>query len=259
MDRTPESIYGKDSSILITGASSGIGAALAEQLAEYGAKIALVARRPERLEEVADRVRARGGQPRVVPCDVVDREAVREAHERILADQGPVDVAFLNAGIGDHAKLTHFDAQRLVHMFEINVFGVLYWMEAILPEMISRGRGTLVPTSSLAAARGLPGAAGYAATKAAVSSLFDGYRAEARRHGLQITIVEPGFVRTEIKRKEKKLPFLLEAEQTAQIIIDGVAEGKSLIRFPWQTAAAMQLLRHLPDALFDRMMGGRKR
>jgi short-subunit dehydrogenase len=259
MGRTPESIYGKDASILITGASSGIGAALAELLAGYGGKLALVARRVERLEEVADRVRARGAEPRVVPCDVTDRGAVREAHERILVDQGPVEVAFLNAGIGDHSKLTGFDAQRLVRMFEVNVFGVLYWMEAILPDMISRGRGTLVPTSSLAAARGMPGAAGYAATKAAVSSLFEGYRAEARRHGLQVTVVEPGFVRTEIKRKAKKLPFLVDAEPTAQIIAEGVAEGRSLIRFPWQTAAAMQLLRHLPDSLFDRVMAGRRR
>ena len=108
------------------------------------------------------------------------------------------------------------------------------------------------PTASLIAGRAVPGASAYAATKAALSSMLDGYRVEGKLYGLQITIVEPGFVRTPIHgKKPVSRPFMVDVDQAAQIIVEGVAEGKALIRFPWQMAAAQQLLRHLPIALFD--------
>jgi len=250
---TPESVYGKGRSILITGASSGIGAALAEEIAEYGGDVALVARREEQLQEVAQRVRRRGARPLVLACDVTDLESVRAAGARIVEVQGPVEVAFLNAGIGEVVHLPRFDARKVQRVFEVNIFGVLNWMEALLPAMIERKSGILAATSSLAAARGLPGASAYSATKAALSALLDAYRVEARLYGLQITIIEPGFVRTPINEGAKSRPFLLEVEPAARIILDGVAEGQALIRFPWQMAAAMQVLRHLPNALFDRV------
>jgi short-subunit dehydrogenase len=252
MSGTPESVYGRTRSILITGASSGIGAALAEQLAPYGGKIALTARRAEQLEEVAQRVRQLGGVPLVLPCDVTDLAAVREASARVSAEQGAVDVAFLNAGIGDPLALPRFDAEKLRQIFAVNVFGVTNWMDALLPAMIQRGSGILAATSSLIAGRAMPGASVYAATKAAISSMLDGYRVEGRLYGLQITVVEPGFVRTPIHGdKPVSRPFMVDVDQAAQIIVEGVAEGKALIRFPWQMAAALQVLRHLPNALFD--------
>jgi len=251
MSGTPESVYGRTRSILITGASSGIGAALAEQVAPYGGKIALAARREQQLEEVAERVRRLGGTPMVVPCDVTDLGAVREASARVTAEQGAVDVAFLNAGIGDPLALPRFDAEKLRRIFDVNVFGVTNWMDALLPPMIERKSGILAVTSSLIAGRAMPGTSVYAATKAALSSMLDGYRVEGRIYGLQITIVEPGFVRTPIHGKAKSRPFMVKVDRAAQIIVEGVAEGKALIRFPWQMAAALQVLRHLPNALFD--------
>lgn len=250
----PETIYGEPASIMITGASSGIGAALAAHLGRYHGRLALLARRADELQRVAERVHAAGGERVLaVSCDVTDPEAVRQAHATIVAAQGPIDVAFLNAGRGDFTSLARFDAQRLRRLFEVNVFGVAHWLEALLPEMAGRGRGIIAVTSSLSAAVGVPGAGGYAASKAAISSLCESLRGEARGHGVQLTTIEPGFVRTPMSEKNPVMPFLMEPEEAARIIADEVAEGRRVVRFPWQMAAAMQLFSHLPTSLFDRV------
>ena len=197
----PQSVYGKDASILITGASSGIGAALAEHLGAFGGKIALVARRQDRLQEVAGRVQAQGAQALVLATDVTEPQAVHRAYDEVVAKQGPVDVAFLNAGAGRFISLRRFDAQRIRRLFEVNVFGVLYWMEALLPEMIRRRKGILAVTSSVMAGRSVPGTSAYSSTKAAVSSLIEGYRPEAKLHNVQLSLIEPGFVRSEMTKK----------------------------------------------------------
>lgn len=247
-----DAVYGKQASILITGASSGIGAELAEQLAGYGGAIALVARREERLAAVADRVKQLGGRPLVLGLDVTDLAAVKRAHAELVRAQGPVTVAFLNAGAGDVVPLHRFDAGRVQRLFEINIAGVANWMELLLPDMISRGQGILAGTSSLAAARGIPGGAAYAASKAALTSLLDGYRAEAMGHGVQISIIEPGFVKSEMTDKNKfPMPFMIETRQAAQVIAEGVADGRAFIRFPWQMSAVMSVLSHLPASIYD--------
>lgn len=251
---SPETLYGPQSSVLITGASSGIGAALAEHLAQYGGKLALVARRADRLEEVAASVRKLGATALTVGADVTDPAEVQAAAGQITAAHGPIDVAFLNAGTSDFVLLPRFDAARLRRLFEVNVFGVIHWLEALLPDMISRGSGIIAGTSSLAAGRGIPGQAGYAASKAAVSMLLDGLRVEARQFGVQITIVEPGFVKSEMTANATiPMPFIMETVQAAGLIASGVAEGRARVRFPWQIAAAMQVFRHLPAPLYDKL------
>jgi short-subunit dehydrogenase len=249
----PESVFHSKSSILITGASSGIGAALAVQLGRHGGKIALVARREDQLRSVADQVRAASGQPLVVPCDVSDPESVRSAHESIVAVQGPLDVAFLNAGVGDVTSAARFEAGHVRRLFEVNVFGVVHWMEHLLPAMVERGQGILAVTSSLSAARGIPTMGAYAASKAAVSSLLESLRGEARAYGVQISVIEPGYVKSAMTEKNKfPMPFLMEAEEAARLILERVAEGDGLIRFPWQVSAFLQVVRHVPVSLYDR-------
>lgn len=252
----PRLLYGSSQSILITGASSGIGAALAERLAAFGGQIALFARRADRLEEVAGRVAAAGARPLVLTGDVTDPESVRTSYARLVEAQGPVDVAFLNAGVGDSFRLDKFDAARVRKTFEVNVFGVVHWLEHLLPSMLERRTGTLVGISSLASHRGGPMSGPYSASKAAVSVLLESIRLEARSKGISVCIVEPGFIRSEMTDKNKfKMPFMVETEDAAQAIIDAAAEGQPMLRFPWQMAAAVKVLKSLPIGLYDRIAG----
>jgi short-subunit dehydrogenase len=247
-------LYGSSQSILITGASSGIGAALAEHVASYGGKIALLARRAERLEEVAARVAAAGAQPLVLVGDVADPESVAAAHQELVDAQGPVDVAFLNAGVGDSFSVDRFTAARVRQMFDVNVFGVVNWLEHLLPPMLERQSGTLVGISSLAGHRGGPMAGAYSASKAAVSTLLESIRLEVRTAGIVVTTVEPGFIRSEMTDKNKfAMPFMVETEDAARQIADAAAEGRPMLRFPWQMAAAARVLKSLPISLYDRL------
>lgn len=251
---SPKHFYGNDTSILITGASSGVGAALAVRLARHGGRLALVARRLDKLEAVAHKVRQAGGHPLCLEGDVRDLEQSRELAAQVASEQGPVDVAFLNAGLGGPTTLTRFKAEKVRYMFEVNVFGVVNWLDALLPDMISRGRGVLAVTSSLASVRGIPTGGAYSASKAAVSTLMESLRAEARGHGLQVSIIEPGFFKSELTKDNNfHMPFLMETDEAARIIEQEVAAGQERIRFPWQLSKVMGTLRYLPDPMFDLM------
>jgi short-subunit dehydrogenase len=244
--------------ILVTGASSGIGAALAEHLAAPGVRIALFARRRERLEELAQRVAAKGAEPLVLVGDVRDLESVQEAHGIIESKWRRVEAAFLNAGKGGIVSVTQFDAAEVRNIFEVNVLGIAHWLQCLLPPMLAARRGTLVGISSLGALRGLPGGGGaYSASKAAVTNLMESVRVEARPHGIAVCTVEPGFVKTEMTAPNKfKMPFLMEPADAARVICEGVARGKAVIRFPWPVAAAMALVRWMPNGIYDRIAGG---
>jgi len=249
---SPARLYGPDTSILITGASSGVGAALAVRLARHGGRLALTARRAERLEAVAEEVRRKGGRPLILEGDVRDLERTRELAARVASEQGPVDVAFLNAGLGGPTALTRFSAEKVRYMFEVNVFGVVNWLEPLLPDMISRGKGVLAVTSSLAAVRGIPTGGAYSASKAAVSTLMESLRAEARSHGIQVSIIEPGFFKSELTEKNNfPMPFLLETEDAARMMEREVAAGRERIRFPWQFARLIEAVHQMPDPAFD--------
>ncbi|MCK5800839.1 MAG: SDR family NAD(P)-dependent oxidoreductase [Deltaproteobacteria bacterium] len=252
----PRLLYGDPRSILITGASSGIGAALAENLARFGGKIALFARRQDRLEAVAEKVAAAGASPLVIAGDVTDPVSVAEGYDRVVEAQGPVDVAFLNAGIGDSFRIQRFTAARVRKTFEVNLFGVVHWLEHLLPSMLDRQSGTIVGISSLAAHLGGPMSGPYSASKAALSVLLESLRVEARRAGVVITTIEPGFIRSELTAKNKfKMPFLVETADAAQKIADAAAAGVPVARFPWPMAAAIRVLKSFPSGLYDRVAG----
>jgi short-subunit dehydrogenase len=242
-------------SAVVTGASSGIGAELARQLASQRIPVGLTARRSDRLDALAGEIRRKGGVAAVAPADAADREATRQAMARLAEALGPIDLLIANAGVGQTVPADRFSAEPLEEMFRVNLLGPCYAIEAVLPGMLERGRGHIVGISSLAAYRGLPGAAGYCASKAGLSSLLEGLRVELRPRGIFVTTVHPGFVRTPmIEGADHPHPFLLEVGPAAARIVRGIAAGRREVNFPWPMVALLSLVRHLPNPLADRLL-----
>lgn len=239
---------------LITGASSGIGKALALELARRGCQLVLTSRRQEALEAVAQSARSHGVEVRTYICDTRDRGEVRETAQQILGDFKRVDLAILSAGIGINTTFDPFDVDHVVQTFHTNVLGAIYWIEALLPAMQTRHKGIIVGLSSLAAYRGLPRSAAYSASKAALSTFLESLRVDLRASGIRVITVAPGFVRTPMTAKNGKMPFLMEADKAACLILRGIERGKPVIRFPWQTSLLTRLAHALPVRLYDMLL-----
>lgn len=239
---------------VVTGASSGIGAALARQLAAAGMRIGLIALPDEALEVEAEGIRARGGIASAAPADVSDRVAVRAALKRLTVELGPIDLLILNAGIGMGTAVATFSAEAVESMVRVNLLGPVYAIEAILPQMLERRRGHLVGVSSLSSYRGQPLFSGYCATKAGLATLLEGLRIELRPHGIAVTTVRPGFVRTPMTAGFRAPRFMVETDAAARIIMQGIAARRPEVNFPWQSVLLMGLSRWLPCAVYDRLI-----
>ena len=201
--------------IVITGASSGIGAALARQFARDEVILALVARRREALEAVAKSVEEAGGTAHVFPADMADRGAVSKCFDAIQSELGAVDTLIANAGIGDPTPASRYDAEVVDRIIQVNLLGVSYCIEAVLPQMVARQDGHIVGVGSLAGYRGLPGSAAYCASKAGLAALLESLR-RLRRYNVRVTTICPGFVKTPLTDRNRfPMPFLLELEDAA--------------------------------------------
>jgi short-subunit dehydrogenase len=244
----------KERVVLITGASSGIGRALAVELGRRGARLGLTARREAELLSVAEEVRRAGGEALALPADVRDPEAIRSAAESVREKWGRVDVLVANAGMSTTTAGTSLDAGEASDVISINVLGVVNSVAAVLPGMLRRGSGHLVAISSLASYRGMPKSGAYSASKAAVSTFFESLRVDLRESGVDVTVIHPGFIRTPMTAgRKKKLPFLLEVEDAACRIIKAVERRARTYAFPWQLASLVRVIRHMPGALYDRL------
>ena len=239
---------------LVTGASSGLGAEMARQLGRSGWRVGLTARREAELEAVARSIREAGGTAFVAPADIADPAALRAAIAAVAEALGPVDLLVANAGVGISMVGRDFSAEAFDRMIGVNLSGVGHAIEAVLPGMLRKGAGQIVGISSLAGFRGLPGSSGYSATKAALSALLEGLRADLARTGIVVTTVHPGFVRTPMTAGSSKLmPLAMDVEPAARIILRGIASRRSRVDFPWRMAALLGLVRLLPDRLYDRL------
>jgi short-subunit dehydrogenase len=240
---------------VVTGASSGIGRALAKVLAAEGARVGLVARRREQLEALAEEIRAAGGTAAVGAADVADRGQVQAAVEEVRTQLGPVDLLVANAGVGAPTLVEPMNVGDVEKMLRVNVLGVVYAIDAVLPEMLRRGRGHLAAVSSLAAYKGLPGESGYCASKAAVNALLEGLRIQLRDRGIAVTTVCPGFVRTPMTEiNDFHMPWLLQPDEAAQRIVRALHRRKKVYNFPWQTTLMMKVTAWLPDWVVARSM-----
>jgi len=233
---------------VITGASSGIGRALAVALAAQGARVGATARRAERLDELAREVRAANGTIETAPCDITDRAATLAAIRELAERLGPVDLMIANAGLGQTAGADPMNVPVFEEMVKVNLLGVAYAFEAVMESMLARQSGHLVAISSLAAYKGLPGSAGYCATKAAVNTYCEGLRIELHGRGVAVTCVCPGFVRTEMTAgKTHPMPLVMEADAAAKRILLALRRKPKVYNFPWRMSLLMKLTRWLPD------------
>ncbi len=240
---------------LITGASSGLGSALAPLCAADGDTVVLAARRVAALEVVARRIEDAGGRAVSVALDVSDHDAVMRTLAAVQAEHGPIDCLVANAGVGDSLPARGFTTASVRRVFDTNLFGVTSCLEAVLPGMIARGAGHIVGVSSLAGYRGLPGSSSYAASKAALTVLLESLRIELKSYGVDVTTICPGFVKTEMTAKNKHpMPFLMELDDAAREMHAAIRDRVTHCAFPWQLATVVRAGRLLPDALYDRAL-----
>jgi short-subunit dehydrogenase len=241
-------------SIVITGASSGIGEALAIAYAAPGTQLALTGRDEARLNAVAERCRAAGARVTAARVDTGDRAAMAAwLAERDSAV--PVDLVIANAGIASGTPEGREDPELARRTFDVNLTGVLNSVHPLIEPMIARGRGQIAIMSSLAAFRGFAGSAAYGASKAAVRVWGEGIRNELAGHGVEVSVICPGFVVSRMTAVNKfPMPFLMPADRAAAIIRRGLERNRSRISFPWPMAGLVWLLAALPAGWTDRWM-----
>ncbi len=238
--------------VLITGASSGIGRGLALELARRGARAGLLARRGDLLREVVEEIQSHGGKAIALPADVTDANAVRAAAGKLRNEFGPMDLLIANAGVGATIAARNLESEGVAKVFSVNVIGVVNCVTAVIPQMIERGRGQLAVISSLAAYRGLPKSAAYCSSKAAISSLFESLRLDLQPQGIDVTIIHPGFIKTQLTAgRQAKLPFLLEVDEAANRMIRAIEKRKKSYAFPWPLATLVRIGMVMPNFLYD--------
>ena len=244
------------SHILVTGASSGIGAALARRYAGPGVRVTLMGRNRDRLDAVAQACRTRGAETAIGVCDVRDAQAMQYFIESADA-QLPIAVVIANAGLGGKQVIAGpsgeaADIARAI--FEINVMGVVNTIVPLLPRLVARGKGHVAIMSSLAAFVPLPEAPVYSASKAALRIYGGALRRLLAPRNVCVSVVCPGFVDTPMSASlTGPRPLLWSTERAANAIVAGLARGKEEICFPWQLSMLAKLCTHLPPALVQRL------
>lgn len=241
----------KYAAILITGASSGIGEALAHHYADEGVTLFLSGRNAERLEMVADECRRRKAEVHTETVDVIDQAAMAVWIDH-CDSLHPLDLVIANAGVSGGATANLDTATRAI--FAANIDGVLNTVHPALDHMRARKSGQIAIVSSLAGLIGMPGSPGYSASKAAVRAYGEALRGRYRRDGVDVNVILPGFVVSRITDKNSfRMPFLMSADRAAKIIARGLARNKPRIAFPWQMYSLLMLISALPVRLIDRL------
>lgn len=247
--------------VFITGASSGIGQALAARFARSGYRLALVARRTDDTQAWADAQGLGADRCRIYGADVSDTDSLVAAAQACMAAQGLPDVVIANAGISigmDTAERDDIDV--MARTFATNNTGLAATFHPFVAAMRERGSGTLVGIASVAAIRGLPGHGAYCASKAAVVAYCESLRGELRGSGVAVVTLLPGYVDTPLTRQNRYgMPFLLSADAFAERAFQAIQGHVSYRVIPWQMGVVAKLLRLLPNPLFDRLLAGRPR
>jgi len=247
--------------VFITGASSGIGQALALRYQQAGYRLALVARRSEAIEAWAAGLALAPDSYAVYGADVADTDSIVAAAQACIARQGLPDIVIANAGISigiDSAQREDIDA--MAQVFATNNIGLAASFQPFIQGMRARGSGHLVGIASVAGIRGLPGHAAYCASKAAVISYCEALRGELRSTGVQVITIAPGYVDTPLTRKNRyPMPFLMPASTFADLAYKAITAGDSYRVIPWQMGLVSKLMRLIPNTLWDRILARQPR
>ncbi|MFM7343811.1 MAG: SDR family NAD(P)-dependent oxidoreductase [Tagaea sp.] len=241
-------------SVLITGGSSGLGEAMALALARPGIFLALTGRDAGRLESVAAACRAKGAEVDATAIDVTDARGLASLIARLDAHR-PLDLAIANAGVSAGTGKGDESPEQTAHLMAVNVQGVIDTVRPTLAAMGPRGHGQIAIMSSLAGFRGFPGAPTYCASKAFVRVWGEALRGDWAKRGIKINVICPGFVRSRMTaRNNFRMPFLMDADRAAKIMLDGLARDKPRIAYPWQMYATTRLLAALPVRWSDAIL-----
>jgi short-subunit dehydrogenase len=251
-----QSIVGPRSSpyrtALVTGASSGIGAALSKQLAREGVEVVLAARRVEKLDALVREITQAGGRARALALDVSKPEETASAIRQIDAEIGGLDLVVANAGLGHPQSAKGLTWEKAAPVVATNLVGAIATLTAVLPQMLARGRGHLVGVSSVAVLSPVPGGSVYRATKTGLTAFLENLRAELGGTGVRVTVVHPGFVRTPLADAFTITPpFVLEADEAARIISRRLRRAPARIDFPTVVVLAMRFMGSLPAFVRD--------
>jgi hypothetical protein len=247
--------------VFITGASSGIGQALARRFHAAGWRLALAARREGELLRFIEAQSYTAHDAQAYAADVADAVSITAAGRACIECQGLPDAVVANAGISIGIDSAQFEDLQVLHdTLQTNVFGMAATFQPFIAPMRERRRGTLVGVASVAGIRGLPGHAAYCASKAAAIAYCESLRGECRPHGLRVVTLVPGYIDTPLTRGNPyPMPFLMPADAFADAAFRAVCAGTSYRVIPWPMAVVAKLLRLLPNGVFDRAFAGRPR
>ena len=243
-----------DKVIWITGASSGIGRACSIEAASRGYKIAITARRLEKLESLKKELIEKGTNKEnifISTADVTSLEQVEKSYQEIKNHFKKINILLANAGSHTPASAKKFDVSSYKKLFDLNLFGALNCIEAVLDDMLLNKKGHIVGVSSVAGYSALPTAAAYGASKSALTYFLNSLRFDLKPKGIDITVVSPGFVKTELTDKNDfEMPFIIQADLAAKYMLDGIARRDYEIHFPYRFTLIMKFLRLLPQRLY---------
>ena len=246
----------RDGLVWITGASSGLGRALALLMAKRGHRVAISARKAESLDEAVKEGEKLRGTLYAVPLDVTDEAQVRAAVEAMEKDHGEIALAVLNAGTHIPLDVEDFNTEAFRKLIDVNVMGVVNCLAPVIERMRERKRGHIAVVASVAGYCGLPSASAYGLTKAGLINMCEALRPELALDGIQLQLVNPGFVRTPLTDKNDfNMPFLMEVDDAAAAFYDGLQSDRFEIVFPRRMACTMASLRSLPYRLFFKITG----
>ncbi len=246
----------KAESVIITGASDGIGKAMALEFSRKGWAIGLLARRTELLEKVREEC-LQAGAPRVFyrGADVSDENAFEKALDGLDLELDGATAFIANAGITGRSSLGPDAWTSAKRILEVNVLSAIHGLEHMKLKMLARGRGTLAGVSSIAGARGMPTSGAYATSKAALTNHLEGLRVDLKPHGISVVTIVPGFIRTSLTTHNKgKMPFLMEVDDAARVFVSGVVGKRAWSIAPAPFRIIYPLIQMLPRSWFDALM-----